>query len=196
MNDDYEKYFKENKSKYDLSTKFSEKITKINSYIEKFIKNKMENKIMKDRLSLFKEDEIFQNLFLLIQHTIDTTFNQNYSMINNILNLITDLKDNFKLYFKNYEDFLNYQKKFIIKLSEIEILKNNFISSAKKAEIVTYDFVKRKVINEKSKSPNEFQEKENLKVLAKTNLEKYKSKLEEGNIDLKTFTLSLIIKIK
>ena len=192
INNDYEKSYKCNKTRYELILKLSEKITKINSYIEKFIKNIMENKIMKDKLSSFKEGENFQNLFLLIQQTIDTTFNQNYSMINKILDLINDLKENYKLYFKKYDDFFNYQKKFIIKLNEIENLKNNFISSAKNAEIVTYDFLKRKVLNEKSKSLSEFQEKENLKALAKTNLEKYKFKIEEGNMDLKTFNAKQI----
>ena len=192
LNNDYENYYKENKSKYELLSKLSEKITKINSYIEKFIKNKMENKIMKDKLSIFKEEENFHNLFLLIQQTIDTTFNQNYSMINKILELINSLKDNFKLYFRKYDEFINYQKKFENKLSEIENLKNIFITSAKKAEITTYDFIKRKILNQKSKNSNKFQEKENLKVLAKTNLDKYKSKLEEGNIDLKTFNAKQI----
>ena len=94
LNNDYEYYYEDNKSKYELLLKLSEKITKINSYIEKFIKNIMENKIMKDKISSFKEEENFQNLFLLIQQTIDTTFNQNYSMINKILDYIIYLNYN------------------------------------------------------------------------------------------------------
>ena len=65
-------------------------------------------------------------------------------MINKILELINSLKDNFKLYFRKYDEFINYQKKFENKLSEIENLKNIFITSAKKAEITTYDFIKKK----------------------------------------------------
>ena len=192
MNNDYENNYKENKSKNELLTKLIEKITKINSYIGKFIKNKLENIIMKDKLSLSKEEENFHNLFLLIKQTIETTFNQNCSMINKILNLLNALKEHFKLYFKQYDEFKNYQKKFEIKLNEIEDLKNIFISSAKKAESCTYEFIKRKVYNKKSKNQNEYQEKEDLKTLAKINLDKYKSILDEGNIDLKTFNAKQI----
>lgn len=192
LNDNYELNFKENKSKYALITKLSEKIAKISSYLEKFIKNQMENKIMKHKLPIFKEEESFHNLFLLIQQTIDTTFNQNYSMINKILDLIKGLKDNFKKYFSKYDEFINYQKKFENKLNEIENLKNIYITSAQKAESATYNSLKRNIFNESSINSNEIPDKNYLNTLAKTNLEKYRTKLEEGNIDLKSFNAKQI----
>ena len=187
LNNNYEKYYLINKSKYDLICILSDKFVKYNSYIEKFIKEKMENKIMKDKLSTFEEEENFHSLFLLIQNSLDTNFNSNYKMFNEILEVLNKLKHLFKEYFKKYEDFINCQKKFIIKLNEIEILKTNFLSSAEKAESFTYKFIKKKVFNIKSKNKNEFQEKEEFKKNATIDLNKYKDKLKEGDNELKLF---------
>ena len=184
---DYENTYILNKSKYELINIFYEKISKVNSYIEKFIREKMDNKIMKDKLTEYKNEENFRDLFLLLLSKIDVTFNESYIMLNKILELIKKLKESFKLYFKKYEDFLVNQKKFENKLNEIEIYKNNFINSSNKAETFTYEFLKKKVFNIKSKNQSEFQEKENLKNIAKNEMKKYKEKIKEGNIELKFF---------
>ena len=184
---DYEQSYKINNSKYEFISILFDKITKINSYIEKFIKEKMENKILKDKLSGFKEEKNLHDLFSLIQKTIDTTFNENYKMINKILNCITELKKSFKSYFKKYDEFIISQKKFGNKLMELENYKFNFYESAKKAELLTYDFLKKKVFNIKIKNQNEFKEKEKLQNIAKTELDKYKNKINEINEELKLF---------
>ena len=53
---DYENSYIINKSKYELINIFYERISKVNSYIEKFIREKMDNKIMKDKLTEYKNE--------------------------------------------------------------------------------------------------------------------------------------------
>ena len=77
---------------------FCEKISKINSYIEKFIKEKMDNKLLKDKLAEFKNEKNFQNLFFLLLTKIDVSFNENNIMLNKILDQIKKFKDSFKSY--------------------------------------------------------------------------------------------------
>ena len=184
---DYENSLIINKSKNELITIFYEKLYKLNSYIEKFIKEKIDSKNMKDILAEFQNEKNFSELLLLLLNKIDTTINETFTMINKILELIKKLKESFKLYFKKYDEFLIYQKKFENKLNEIEIYKINFMNSSNKAESVTYDFLKKKVFNIKSKNQTEFQNKENLKNIAKTEMKKYKEKIKEGNNVLKIF---------
>ena len=184
---DYENSYILNKSKYDLLNMFCEKISKINSYIEKFIKEKMDNKLLKDKLAEFKNEKNFHNLFSLLLTKIDVSFNENNIMLNKILDQIKKFKDSFKSYFKKYDEFVNSQKKFVNKLNEIENYKNNFFIASNNAEKGTYEFLKKKVFNIKSKNQNEFQEKENLKNLAKIELDKYKEKIKEGNNELEFF---------
>ena len=186
LDSNYKISYNKNKSKYDLITNLYEKLSKINSYIEKFIKEKMDNKIMKVKLQECNGEENFYNLFLLLKNTIDTTFNENYSMYNEILESLGTLKEIFKSYFKKYEEFFNCQKKFANKLIEIENCKNNFLEAAKKAEMATYGYLKKK-ISKKNIKLSEFNEKEELKNSARLQLDKYKSKINEGSNELLLF---------
>lgn len=146
----------------------------------------MDSKIMKVKLQEYNGEENFYNLFLLLKNTIDSTFNENYNMFNEILESLGTLKEIFKSYFKKYEEFFNIQKKFANKLNEIENYKNNFLETAKKAEMATYEYLKKKLFK-KSTKQSEFNEKEELKNSAKLQLEKYKSKINEGNNELSLF---------
>ena len=186
LDSNYENSYNKNKSKYELISNLYEKLSKINSYIEKFIKEKMDSKIMKVKLQEYNGEENFYNLFLLLKNTIDSTFNENYNMFNEILESLGTLKEIFKSYFKKYEEFFNIQKKFANKLNEIENYKNNFLETAKKAEMATYEYLKKKLFK-KSTKQSEFNEKEELKNSAKLQLEKYKSKINEGNNELSLF---------
>ena len=187
LDNNYENSYIKNKSKYELISNLYEKLSTINSYIENFIREKMNNKIMKVKLLEYKGEENFSNLFLLLQKTIDSTFNENYNMLNEILESLRTLKGLFKTYFKKYEEFFICQKKFMNKLSEIESYKNNFLECAKKAENATYEFLIKKIFNKKATRSSEFNEKEALKNNAKLQLDKYKSKINEGNNELKSF---------
>ena len=184
---DYERSFKKNHYKNELLSFLYDKLSKISTYIDKFIKDKMENKILKDNLTTYTGDNYFINLYLLIQKTIDTTFNENYKMINTILNYIIELKELYNPYFKKYDEFLISQKKFASKILELENSKSNFYEASKKAELFTYQFLNKKVFNLKIKNQNEFKEKEELKNLAKIELDKYKLKIIEANEELKLF---------
>ena len=185
LHSDYEKLYKENKCRSELLSIIYEGLSKLNSNIEKFNEIK-ENKKIKDKLSSYKKDNIFYSLYFLIENTISTTFNENYKMINKILEIITNIKEITKSSLKKYEDFLVIQKQFMIKLVEIEEYKNNFFESAKNAESFTYDFLLKKSCNKKTNT-SDFKRKEELKGDTKTKLEKYKTKINEGNEVLKIF---------
>ena len=83
---DYERSFKKNHYKNELLSFLYDKLSKISTYIDKFIKDKMENKILKDNLTTYTGDNYFINLYLLIQKTIDTTFNIFKTYINYFFN--------------------------------------------------------------------------------------------------------------
>ena len=185
---DYEKSQKIVNERYEVLSFLCEKLPKINSYLEKFIKSTMENKILKTKLSSSnqKENEDFYSLFLLIQKTIETTFNETFQMINEILEPLINLKDDLKSSFKEYEDFIEYQKEFKNKLVDLEEYKKSFLESAQKAELYTYEFLKKKVFDIKVE-PKDFNEKQNLKNIVKEELSKYKSKINEVNQDLKIY---------
>lgn len=184
----YENSFQINISKYELLSFLEDKLSKLNSYLEKLPKEKGgEIKKLKDKLAENKEEEKFIYLFMRINETINRTFREYYQIINKILNNIIQLKELFKPYFNAYENFINIQKNFLNKLNEVENAKNIFLETAKKAELFIYKFIKKTIYKEKIKNQNDFKYKEDLKILSKFQLEKYISKLNQVNGDLKTF---------
>ena len=185
LHSNYEKLYKENTSRYELLSIIYEGLSKLNSNIEKF-NEIIENKKTKDKLSSYKKDNIFYSLYLLIENTIRTSFYENFIMINKILELITNIKEIIKSSLKKYEDFLVIQKQFMSKLVELEEYKNNFLESAKNAELFTYNFLMKKASNKKT-NISDFNQKDELKGDTKTKLEKYKTKINECNETLKIF---------
>lgn len=190
LSDDYEKNYRINMSKYELLSIIYDKLSIINSNLEKFIKEKIENKISKDKekdkILSYKNENKFYNLYFLIEKTIQTSFNENNKMINKILEYITQLKECLNNYNKKYHDYINYQHSFSNKLIEIEGYKKKFLESAKNAENFTYSFYKRKVNNKKVNN-DEFAKKEELRNIAKIDCEKYKNIINVANQDLKNF---------
>ena len=185
--EDYGLSYTINNSKYELISTICIKLTKIKSFMEKFRKELEESKLLKEKITSFKNESQFLDFFLLIQQLIDTIFKENYDMINKIIGYLTELKESFNSYFKKYEDYLNIQKNFINKLVDIDNYKDIFLNSAKKAELFTYEFLKNKAFNNKTKNQNGYQEKEELKNLVKIELNKYKSFIHQGNNELKIF---------
>lgn len=185
--DNYEETYAKNNAKYELINIIADKLSKIKSYIQKFLKEIMETNLLIDPLSSFDQKDNFLKLFLIIQQIIDTSFNENYIMINKILEYLIKLKKLFNKYFKKYDEYINIQKNFTNKLVDITIAKNNFIQSTKSAELATFDFLIKKAYSKKLDNPNEFHEKEKLKHQAKLYLDKYKSLINEGNNELKIF---------
>ena len=183
--DDYEESYSKNNGKFELLNLICDRLSNINSYMEKFIKEIIESKILKEKLSSSKSKDNFIELFSIIQKIIDTALNENYKMINKIIELLTDLKQYYTSYFKKYDNYIKIQEKFANKLVDIDNCKDNFLKSTKKAEIFTYQFLKNKIYDNSKINKNDYYEKEDLKQLAKKELDKYKSIIEEGNIELK-----------
>ena len=187
--DDYEASYEINEYKYQLLNHLNDKLLKIKSFIGKSIKDSKET-IINNKLNEISEEQNFYNLYLLLDKSIDTILDENNNMINKILEYINDIKELFNLYFKKYKDFLIIKSKFNTKLNEVLNHKNNFIELAKNAELFIYKFLKKKMLNNKSNSQSEFNQKEELKNIAKNELDKYKNKINEGNEILKIFNTS------
>ena len=178
----YDKAYEKNIIKYEIILNFSERLTEINSIIEKVLKKKVENKKLRKTLSSFKGDN-FHDLFLSLNQTMESIFTNNFNMFNKILKDVSNLKESFKEYFAKYKDYSAREKKLLIKLNEVEINKNNFFESAKKAEMSIYEYLKKKIMDKKEKPKIN----EDLKNNTKNDSEKYKLKLSETNEELKLF---------
>ena len=186
---DYENSYLLNEYKYEILKHLNEKLLRLKYYIGRFIKEKQESKTLNKSIEI-NEKENFYNLYILLEKTLDTILNENINMIIKILEYINSLKECFNLYFDKYKDFLILKNKFASKLSEVIYNKNNFIESAKNAELCIYNFLKKKVSNIKFNTDIEFNNKEELKNIAKNELEKYKNKINEGNEILKLFNIN------
>lgn len=187
--DDYENSYLLNEYRYEILKHLNEKLLRLKYYIGKFIKEKQESKTLSKSIEI-NEKENFYNIYILLEKTLDTLLNENINMIIKILEYINSLKEFFNLYFNKYKDFLILKNKFAAKLNEVIYNKNNFIESAKNAELCIYNFLKKKVSNIKFNSDMEFNNKEELKNIAKNELEKYKNKINEGNEILKLFNMN------
>jgi hypothetical protein len=184
--EDYEKERKILEERYEILSSFCEQLTKIYSIIEKFIDKKVQNKILKKALSTTDENDNFYSLFIFIQKYLERSFNETSKMLKKMVDLLMTLKEEIKENFKKYDEFLNYQNEFINKLNELEGLEKAYLDSVKNAELVTYNFLKKKLNNEKVES-NEFFDKEKMKNSIKEEMKKYKAKIEELNKELKLY---------
>ena len=184
--EDYEKAKKIIEEKYEILSSFCEQLTKINSILDKFIDKKVENKILKKTLSTTDENDNFYTLFSFIQKYFERTFKESNKMIKKMVDLLINLKEEIKENLKKYDEFLIYQNEFMNKLNELEDFKKTYLDSVKNAELVTYNFLKKKLNNEKVES-NEFFDKEKTKKLIKEEMGKYKAKIEELNKELKLY---------
>lgn len=182
---DYEKSYKMNLIRYESISNLFDKLSEINVIIEELIIKKSENKILHNNFSSLKGDN-FSRLFLSLNQTIENIFNINFKMFKKIITELHNLKESFQPYFEKYKSFAEIEKNFLAKLKEVEIDQNNFMESAKKAELFTYEFLKKKVFNLKQ-GEKDYQYKKDLKKEAKLELEKYKAKVIEVNKDLILF---------
>jgi len=188
--EDYEKSNKIIEKKYKILSYFSEQLTKISFDLEKLInkEKEKENKKLKKVISSTYETDKFYFFFTFIQKYLNMMFKEAYSMINKMINLLKNLKEEIKESFEKYEEFLNYQNEFIIKLNELEDFKIAYLDSVKKAELATYNFLKKRFYNEKV-GINEFSDKEKKQNIIKEEMGKYNAKIEELNKELKLYNL-------
>jgi hypothetical protein len=143
-------------------------------------------KILKDEFNTNNEDKNYIDIFLSIGKIIDTSINENYIMIKKMLEPIKKLIKLFETNSKKYEDFFQNQKKFNNKLIEINKRKESYLNLATVTEKTVFEFLKR-TINNEVHVQDDFEEKEKKKEALKEELEKYKSKIAEGNSELKLF---------
>ena len=187
--DNYDQNYKSYNSKHHLLCLIQEKLEILSKYLGKFIKKKLDSKIIndkdKEKFSSFKNDD-FCDFYFLIEKTIETSFKNNLQMINKMIEQLSVLKTKLSSYFEMYDNFSGYQKTFSNKLKEIENYKNKFYESTKKAEDFTYDFYTKKVYN-KPVADGDFNQKEALKKTVKEDYRKYNNKINEGNEELKQF---------
>ena len=179
----YENSYILKKEKKNFLSKLLKKLTKLYSFIEKFSKEK---KLLKEEFSSIQEEKKYYDIFLSIEKIIDFVVNENFKMINQLLESIKKLKIAITSSYKKYEDFLLIQKMFNNKLNVVNKSKEIFLESAQKAELITYNFIKKKVNNEPN-NINELNEKIKFQKIAKEELDKYKNKISEYNNDLKVF---------
>ena len=179
----YENSYILKKEKKNFLSKLLKKLTKLYSFIEKLSKEK---KLLKEEFSSIQEEKKYYDIFLSIEKIIDFVVNENFKMINQLLESIKKLKIAITSSYKKYEDFLLIQKMFNNKLSVVNKSKEIFLESAQKAELITYNFIKKKVNNEPN-NINELNEKIKFQKIAKEELDKYKNKISEYNNDLKVF---------
>ena len=188
--DNYDQNYKSYNSRHQLLCLIQEKLEIFKKYLGKFIKKKLDSKIIndkdkKEKFSNFKKDD-FCDFYFLIEKTIETSIKNNFQMINKTIEQISVLRTKLTSYFEVYDNFCGYQKTFLNKLKEIEDCKNKFFESTKKAEDFTYDFYTKKVYN-KPVAYGDFDQKEALKNTVKEDYVKYNNKINEGNEELKQF---------
>ena len=177
---DYERSYKLKMNKHNYLTYLFEIVTKLNLSMEEFIN---ENELLKQILSSCEEEKLFFDLFSFIQKIIVSVINENFSFVTKISDIISKFKESLEAHFYKYEDFFPELKKFGNLLTELNSYQNNFDESAKKAELFTINFLKRKLLNQKV-NLNEYDEKEKLKKTTKEGLEKYKFKIIDVNKEL------------
>ena len=93
---DYDKAYETNIIKYEIILNFSERLTEINSIIEKVLKKKVENKKLRKTLSSFKGDN-FHDLFLSLNQTMESIFTNNFIKL-----FLEGIKNYNELYFILY----------------------------------------------------------------------------------------------
>ena len=184
---DFEKSYQNNMKKIEIISMIQDRLLKIDFYLSNFSTEDFEINILQKKLSLFNGEEKFVDLFLLIYNTIETILYDYSKMINKLLKLIKKIKQTFNSYFNEYNEFLNNEKKFFNYLKDIENAKKDFFEASKNAELYTYEFIKKKINNINLNKQNEFKYKEDLKNLAKFQLEKYGEEIVKGNLELKSF---------
>ena len=179
----YENSYKKKKEMKKFLSTFYKKLSKIYTFIDKFSKDM---KFLKDELNTTYEEKNYIDIFLSIGKIIDTSINENYIMIKQMLEPIKKLIKLFDTNSKKYEDFFLNQKKFNNKMIEINKRKESYLSLASVTEKSVFEFLKKTIYNE-THDQDEFEEKEKKKIALKEELEKYKSKITEGNNELKLF---------
>ena len=184
---DFEKSYQNNMKKIEIISMIQDRLLKIDFYLSNFSTEDFEISILQKKLSLFNGEEKFVDLFLSIYKTIETILYDYSKMINKLLKLVNQIKQAFNPYLNEYNEFLNAEKKFFNYLKNIENAKKDFFETSKNAELYTYEFVKKKINNINVNKQNEFKYKEDLKNLAKFQLEKYGEEIAKGNVELKSF---------
>ena len=179
----YENSYKRKKEMKKFLTTIQKKLTKVYTFIEKFLKDM---KFLKDEFNTIYEEKNYIDIFISIGKIIDTSINENYNMIKQMIEPIKKLIKLFDTNSKKYEEFFQNQKKFNNKLIEINKRKESYLSLAAITEKSVFEFFK-KTINNETHYQDDFEEKEKKKEALKEELEKYKSKITEGNNELKLF---------
>ena len=185
LSDDYEQSYKIITEKYEYLSSFNDKFIKIKNVIEKFKKDFTELfKIKDDGFSNNTKQYDYNELFILIKEEITRSINDKYSMINEVINNITNILELIKSNKNNYIEYLNIRNTFNSKLIENENLKIKYLASAEKAELFTYEFIEKNV----NDNINEIMDKKNkLQNMAKEDKDKYIKKYTELNELFYTF---------
>lgn len=152
----YENSYKKKKEMKKFLSTFYKKLSKIYTFIDKFSKDM---KFLKDELNTTYEEKNYIDIFLSIGKIIDTSINENYIMIKQMLEPIKKLIKLFDTNSKKYEDFFLNQKKFNNKMIEINKRKESYLSLASVTEKSVFEFLKKTIYNE-THDQDEFEEKE------------------------------------
>ena len=177
---DYERSYKLKMNRHNYLTFLFEIITKLNLSMGEFIN---ENELLKQILSSCEEEKLFFGLFSYVQKILESVIKENFSFVNKISDITSKLKESLETSFYKYEDFFPELKRFGNLMTELNKYRNNFDESAKKAELFTINFLKRKLLNQKV-NLNDYDEKEKLKKITKESLEKYKFIIIDVNKEL------------
>lgn len=183
---DYDYSYKLYNEKYDYYSAAIDKIYKIKSIFEKFLKEKLETfKIKEEFKSQLQIDDNYMNLILLIKDEIMLNINGGLNVINEIIKYLITIKEKIKSNNKIYTDYLNFKNVYNAKLMEMENCKNKYYSTAEKAEKFTYEFLNQKIHN-KDTEISDYEKKNKLQNNCKEDKEKYISKIKEVNDQIKT----------
>ena len=177
----YEHSYKIYNEKYEYYSLAIEKLTKIKSMAEKFLKEKIENiKVKKDVNTQFIIEDNYMSLIILIKDEMILNINASLSTINEIIKNLLKLKEIIKSNNKNFTDYINIKNSYNIKLTELQNYKNKYYTTAEKAENYTLDFIDKKMNNNQTE-PDGFEKKKKLQNSCKEEKEKYISKIKEIN---------------
>ena len=107
----FENSYKRKKEMKKFLTTIQKKLTKVYTFIEKFLK---EMKFLKDEFNTIYEEKNYIDIFLSIGKIIDTSINENYNMIKQMIDPIKKLINYLIQIAKNMKNFFKFRKNLII----------------------------------------------------------------------------------
>ena len=187
--DDYENSYKIINEKYQYYSNVFDKLSKIKTTIEKFLTEKLETiNLIEDNLIISLVKVNYFQLISFIKDEMILNIKNSLIVVDDILKILSNIKQTIKSNIKNYSEFSNFLNSFNSKNAELQQYQTKYYNSVEKAESFTLDFLNKQMKN-KEIEINVFEKKNKLQNNCKKDKEKYMSKIIEINEQIKELNI-------